>query len=54
MSNYTDQKFRSGTVWGRLWSRPPGSPLELSVLGGNCAYVARRIDAPEYSKYVGD
>jgi len=45
MSNYT-QKFRLGTVWGRLGGRPPGSPLEFPLVRGNCAYVARGIDAP--------
>jgi len=34
MSNYTQQKFRFGTVWGRLWGQPLGTPLELPLVGG--------------------
>ena len=34
MSNYTHQKFRLGTVWGRLWGQPLGPPLELLLVGG--------------------
>ena len=25
---------------------PPGPPFKLRLVGGNCAYVARGIDAP--------
>ena len=35
MSNYTAEKFRLGTVWGRL-----DPPEELPLVLGDCAYVA--------------
>jgi len=34
MSNYTQQKFRLRTVWGQTGDDPPGSPLELPLVGG--------------------
>jgi len=34
MFSYTQQKFRLGTVWGRLGDDPHGTPLELPLVGG--------------------
>jgi len=36
MFNYTEEKIRLGTVWGRL-----DPPVELPLVLGDCAYVAR-------------
>jgi len=40
MSNYTQQKFRLGTVWGQSGDDPLALPLNFPWLG-DCAYVAR-------------
>jgi len=47
MSNYTQQK---NFVWGPCGAlgKPPGRPLELPLVRGNCAYVSRGIDAPGF------
>jgi len=29
------------------WGRPPGPPLKLPLVRGNCDYVARGIDVPD-------
>jgi len=36
MFNYTQEKFRFGTVWGQAQTggRPPGASLELLLVGG--------------------
>jgi len=48
MSNYTQQKFCFGTVWGADWGTTSGPPLEIPPGWGNCAYISRVIDAPAY------
>jgi len=41
MSNYTQQKFRFGTVWGQTGGTTPWPSLRTYPGWGNCAYVAR-------------
>jgi len=55
MSNYTRQKFRLGTVWGQTGGRSPDRPLELPLVVGDWAYVARGGNPWECGtpKYVG-
>ena len=46
MSNYTQQKFCLGTVWGKTEGTNPWPSLRTSPGRGDCAYVARGIDDP--------
>jgi len=46
MFNYARQKIRLGAVWGQTMGTIAWSSLRISPGWGNCAYVARGIDAP--------